>query len=300
MYRIFGIDKALFVGDLTQIIDERIHPDDRAEVYRSNTSVMEQNAPIPVEYRVLRPDGTVRMVWAEAGELELDGAGTPVLLRGIVYDITERKQAENEIQKQLSEKELLLREVHHRVKNNIATIEGRLSLQAGLTLNAEVRAALHDAISRVQSMRVLYDKLLVSRYLDVVSMSTYVEGLVDSLLMVFDPRSRIRVEKDISDFEIDARKAVSIGIIVNELLTNVFKYAFGDREEGLVSVSIHKEDNNVTLIIQDNGRGFDERALKNDSPGFGLTIVNMLVEQSGGTCSLANDNGARSVVRLAL
>jgi PAS domain S-box-containing protein len=96
MYRIFGIDKELYTGDLAQIINDCVHPEDRAEVHRSNTSVMEQNTPIPVEYRIIRPDGSVRTVWAEAGELELDGTGKPLLLRGIVHDITARKQAEEQ------------------------------------------------------------------------------------------------------------------------------------------------------------------------------------------------------------
>jgi len=215
-------------------------------------------------------------------------------------DITDRKQAEKEIQKQLSEKELLLREVHHRVKNNMANVESLLSLQAASTVNAEVKVALQDAFSRVQSMRVLYDKLLLSENLHEVSMKDYAVDLLDSLAMVFYPESNMTIEKHIADFEIDARKAFTIGIILNELLTNVFKYAFRDRENGLVSVSIEKKENEVSLIIQDNGVGFDERALANESPGFGLTIVKMLVDQLGGTYSLSNDNGARSVVRFAI
>jgi len=304
MYRIFGIDKEMFSGDLTRIINDCIHPDDRAEVNRSTASVMDQNTPIPVEYRILRPDGSVRTVWAEAGELELDGAGEPVLLRGIVHDITKRKQAEQEVQKQLSEKEILLREVHHRVKNNIANIESLLSLQAASTANAEVKATLQDAITRVQSMRVLYDKLLLSKDLHEVSMKNYTEGLIDSLVMFFDPKNNVRIEKRVTDFEIDAKKAFLVGIIVNELLTNVFKYAFKElgtgTGTGTVSISIEKEQAKVTLIIQDDGVGFDERTMQNKSPGFGLTIVKMLVEQFGGTYSSVNDNGARSVVQFEL
>ncbi len=94
MYRIFGIEKDQFTGDLAQVISDSIHPEDRAGVDRSNASVMESNTPVPLEYRVVRPDGSVRFVWAEAGELELDGVGKPLLLRGIVHDITDRKEAE--------------------------------------------------------------------------------------------------------------------------------------------------------------------------------------------------------------
>ena len=187
-----------------------------------------------------------------------------------------------------------------RVKNNIANIESLLSLQASSTTNAEVKAALQDALSRVQSMRVLYDRLLLSSALQEVSIKNHAEGLIDSLVTAFDPENDITIEKNIADFEIDAKKAFTIGIITNELLTNVFKHAFGDRQDGRVSVSIDKEEGNVTLITKDDGIGFDEKALKNESPGFGRIIVSMLVEQLGGTYSVSNDNGAKSVVRFGL
>jgi len=94
MFRIFGIDKDGFTGDLDEVIARAIHPDDRASVERSNMSVVRDKKPMPLEYRILEPDGTVRTVWAEAGELLLDDAGEPAVLRGIVQDITERKRAE--------------------------------------------------------------------------------------------------------------------------------------------------------------------------------------------------------------
>lgn len=124
-----------------------------------------------------------------------------------------------------------------------------------------------------------------------------VDGLIDSLVEVSGTDKSMTIQKHIAEFEIDAGKAVIIGIIINELLTNVFKYAFEDRDDGLVTVSIAKQQHNVTLIIQDNGRGFDESVDSTESPGFGLMLVRMLVEQLGGTYSQFNDNGARSVVR---
>ena len=95
MYRIFGIEKAAFTGDLADVMARAIHPDDRPAVEQSNLSVMHDRTPIPLEYRVIWPDGTVRVVWAEAGELILDAAGNPLTLSGIVQDITERKRAED-------------------------------------------------------------------------------------------------------------------------------------------------------------------------------------------------------------
>lgn len=300
MYRIFGIDKKHFTGDLTRVISNCIHPDDQAEVIRSNKSVMEQKTPIPVEYRIIRPDGNVRTVWAEAGELELDKTGKPILLRGIIHDITERKEAEKKIKKQLAEKEILLLEVHHRVKNNIANIEGLLSIQADSTGIPEVKTGLEDALFRIKSMRILYEKLLLSGDYDDISIKSYMESLIDLFIIAFNFEKKIIIDKQITDFTITAKKAVSAGIIINELLTNVFKYAFKGREGGTVSVLIKKDGNTATLIIHDNGIGIDDRIKAEISTGFGLTIVKMLAEQLNGTYSIVNENGTKSVVQFEI
>jgi PAS domain S-box-containing protein len=218
----------------------------------------------------------------------------------VAEDMTDRKKAEEEIRKQLKEKEILLREVHHRVKNNMATIVSLLSLQAGSTELPEVKASLQATISRVESTRVLYDTLLISEDLREISIQPYVNDLIDAILKVFDPEQTITIERDIADFVVSSKLAFSLGIIINELLTNVFKYAFPDHASGVVSLSIGTEGGTVSLIIQDNGVGFDEGTLKNESTGFGFTIVQMLVEQSSGTFIRSNDNGTKIVVRFPL
>ncbi len=200
-------------------------------------------------------------------------------------------------EKALKEKETLLREIHHRVKNNIANIEGLLSLQADSNTNPEIKAALYDSVSRVQSMRILYDKLLISEGLRKISIKSYIEDLIDSIQDVFANKENIIIEKSIIDFEIHADKAVTVGVIINEHMTNIFKYAFKDCDKGLVSVSVEKNENIVTVVIQDNGIGIDERTMANKSPGFGLTIIKMLVEQLDGTYSIVNKNGTMSTIQ---
>ncbi|MBP8083947.1 MAG: PAS domain S-box protein [Spirochaetes bacterium] len=215
----------------------------------------------------------------------------------IFSDITDRKHAEDEAEKQLAEKEILLREVHHRVKNSIANIEAFLSLQAGANPNNEVKKALQEAVGRVQSIRVLYEKLLLTADYRDTSVNNYLESLISSLVAVYDLNKNITVKTDISDFVINSKKALSVGIIINELLTNVFKYAFTGRDNGTVSVSIDKTENRVTLVVKDNGVGISERRHENKSPGFGFTIVKMIVEQLGGSYDIVSDNGTESVIR---
>ncbi len=211
-------------------------------------------------------------------------------------DITDSRRLQDELQHQLSEKETLLKEVHHRVKNNIASIEGLLTLQADGTTNIEVNSALQDAISHVQSMRVLYDKLLISVDYQEVSIKEYIESLIDSFAAVFPESGKITIEKQIVDFQLKSTKAVTIGIAINEILTNAFKYAFKGREDGHILIIIDKTETHVTLVVQDNGVGLTDDFDLNKSSGFGSKILEMLAM----SYTVENHNGTRSVLKFKI
>ena len=262
--------------------------------------VMSTGQPVyDVQHAVSRT-GTDRKILSINGAPLHDEQGRLNRVVFAIQDITGRKEAEKKIRKQLAEKELLLLEVHHRVKNNIANIEGLLFLQADSTGIPEVKAGLEDALFRIKSMRILYEKLLLSSDYDDISIKSYMESLIDLFIIAFNVGENIIIDKQITDFTITAKKAVSAGIIINELLTNVFKYAFKGREGGTVSVLVKKEGNTATLIIHDNGVGIDDRIKADISPGFGLTIVKMLAEQLKGTYSIANENGTKSVLQFEI
>lgn len=215
-------------------------------------------------------------------------------------DVTKARNLQKKLQKQLYEKMILFKEINHRVKNNIGNIEGLLTLQAHSTNNPEVKTALKDSISRVKSIRALYDRLLMGKDNQEVSIKEYAENLIDSLTEVFSEVKNVSVEKKISNFTIDSNKAISVGMIINECMTNVYKYAFKDRDSGSVLISIKKTKKKLTLTVHDNGIGIDEKLNVTKSPGFGLTIVKMLVDQLNGTLSIKNKNGTKSVIQFEL
>ncbi|MBN2736442.1 MAG: response regulator [Spirochaetales bacterium] len=229
---------------------------------------------------------------------EFDSIGQLCQIVAVFIDITELKKAEKENKKLLTEKEILVREIHHRVKNNIFNIESLLLIQADSSNNPEVSAALQDAGFRVQSMRILYEKMLISKDLRNISMKNYIEDIINSLYDVSVDKKNITIEKNIAEFSIASKQAMTIGIIINELLTNALKYAFKKGDNGLVSINIQKINNTVTLIIHDNGIGIEinKHNMENKSSGFGLTIVKMLVEQLSGNCTIVNDNGTKTIV----
>ena len=127
-------------------------------------------------------------------------------------------------------------------------------------------------------------------------MKEYLESLIESLVEIYKDRDGVTVDKDIVDFAFSAKKAVPVGIILNELLTNVFKYAFEGRAEGHVRIELEKNEEQVTLTVQDDGVGFDARVAANKSTGLGLTLAKMLAEQLDGTFTTESNNGTKSIV----
>jgi len=191
----------------------------------------------------------------------------------------------------LEEKELILKEVHHRIKNNMTTIYGLLTLQAGTLTNSEAAAALDDAASRVQSMMVLYNKLYESPSFTEISVREYIPALVDEIVSNFPNGSHIRVEKDIGDFVLDVRRVQPLGIILNELLTNIMKYAFAGRQDNCIFVSASCTDGLVTIGVKDNGTGISDAAHDGTSAGFGLLLVRELTRQLKGRLDIVHDGG---------
>jgi two-component sensor histidine kinase len=201
-----------------------------------------------------------------------------------------------ELKHQLSEKEIILKEVHHRIKNNFATIGSLLSLQAQSTGPPEAISALQDAIGRVKSLEVLYEKLLLTDDYGVTSVREYLSNLTDDIISIFSKDIDITLEKQIDDFQLDPKQLVPIGIIVNELLTNAMKYAFSRRASNSIEIIVQENQGNVSLIIQDNGKGLPEGFDISESKGFGLRLVKILSEQLEGSFTIENNNGTRSTL----
>ncbi|MBU4268363.1 MAG: PAS domain S-box protein [Acidobacteria bacterium] len=243
------------------------------------------------EYLLLTKDG--REVWLGQNTQLIIKDGQVTGFQAVARDISERKQAEEEIKRQLAEKEILLKEVHHRIKNNIASIGGLISLRMQSVTNPEAMAILKDANSRVDSMRILYEKLLLTKDYADLSVKNYVESLSDSIVALFPDKAKVKLDRQIADFHLDAKQLFPLGIIINELLTNIMKYAFLNKDAGIIKISITNIDNHVTLAIQDNGSGLSAGFAINKAKGFGLTLVKMLSQQLGGSFSMGNHKGTR-------
>jgi two-component sensor histidine kinase len=227
-------------------------------------------------------------------------AGAQVARHRLLMDLTVRKRIEEEINRQLAEKGILLKEVHHRIKNNIASIGGLLSLQQQSITNPEAAAVLQDAIGRVDSMRILYDKLLLTESYKDISVKNYIESLVDTVVALFPDCAKVKIDKYIFDFQLEPKRLFPLGIIINELLTNTMKYAFTNRDSGVIKISLTHVDNHATLTIQDNGYGLPDGFDVNESKGFGLMLVKMLSQQLGGSFSMEKRAGTLCKVEFTI
>lgn len=219
------------------------------------------------------------------------------LMMDAVWKTVRRKRAEDSLERQVREKETLLREVHHRIKNNLASIGGVLRLQLDSVPDGAARTAVQDAVGRVESMRVVYDKLLVSGEYREVSAREYLEGLLAAILDLFPEPRGVRLDLDIQEFPLGVRTAFPLGAIVNELVTNSMKHAFEGRDRGVLAIRLARAGDEIVLEVEDDGRGLPEGFDPESSPGFGLQLVRMLAEQLNGDFSIRGGSGTTGVVR---
>ncbi len=218
----------------------------------------------------------------------------------VVHDITERKAAEDKVRALLAEKELILKEVHHRIKNNLNTASSLLSLQAGTLSEPSAITALKDAGHRIQSMSVLYDQLYRSANFTEISLASYLPRMVDDTISNFPNSTIVTIEKHFDNFMLDAKRIQTLGIIINELLTNTMKYAFEGRTSGLVSVGAKELEGNITVTVEDDGIGLPETVSFDNNSGFGLQLVQALTEQLDGRIHIERLNGTKIVIEFRL
>jgi PAS domain S-box-containing protein len=294
-HRIFGVSEGTPLSYESFL--EIVHPDDRLYVdtrWKAGLS----GEPYDIEHRLL-VDGQVKWV-REKAYLEFDDALSLLGGFGITQDITERKRVEQELRDSeerlrvsLDEKEVLLKEIHHRVKNNMQVICSLVSLQAGEMEDDAMRAALRDVTHRVRSMALVHEKLYQSDDLSRIEFSEYARSLLNYIWRSHGTgTSGIRFALELEPVSLSVNVAVPCGLILNELVTNALKHAFGDRPEGVVTVSLQRgEQGEVRLRVCDNGTGLPPGFDWTHSRSLGLRLVQMLAGQLHAKVEVSSHEG---------
>lgn len=214
-------------------------------------------------------------------------------------EIAAKNEANREIKALLSEKEIILKEVHHRMKNNLNVIVSLLRLQEGTTDDENTTATLREASSRIQSMSLLYDMLFQSETFIEADVARYVQNLVRELSAHYDPDKNIRIAWATESLVMPSRILFLLGIIVNEAITNAYKYAF-PRKDGKILIRIGQSDGQAELSISDNGIGFQNDDQGSSTTSFGMRLIKALVEQIEGTLIIDGTAGVRIRIRFPL
>lgn len=216
------------------------------------------------------------------GGVPVYNEGKQVAIYGMYVDITERKSSEKLLQRSLKEKEILLAEVHHRVKNNLAIVSGLLQLQ---TFNIEedddlLKKHLQDSQLRIHSMAIVHEMLYQSETLSEIGVSQYMEKLVEVVSETLKPKNKdIEVITDTDDIDLNVNQAIPCALIVNELITNAFEYAFEGRDEGRISVTVHRQGKKILTEVRDNGIGLPKNYDEKKQNSLGIYLVNTLGQQ---------------------
>jgi len=276
-----------------------LHPDDRAATDAAVRAALSPagDGRFAVEFRALLPDGALRWLSAQGQthfEEAEDGRRRAVRFLGTLLDITARRQAEERLRASLGEKEMLLREIHHRVKNNMQAISGILQLEASQVSDPAAQDAFEAVVQRIQAMARLHEQLYGAEDLRRIDLPSYFADLGQDL-GALRTGARIGIEVEIAPLSCDMDVAMPLGLIANELVTNSLKHAFPDGRTGTIQIRLDRDGDAVLFQVSDDGVGSDtgERA-----KGLGKRLIEALAMQLQAEMSVERVGGYRARFRL--
>lgn len=261
--------------------------------FKNQKSLLEKKEPQSYEIHINKSNGEIIWVLLELNLLQFGESSQ--IFRVVMRDITEQKISQEKITWLLKEKELILKEVHHRIKNNLNTVMSILSIHSNNIENQETIKSLQDAKSRLNTMLVLYNKLYRSENLLKLSFKDYLTPLINEIMDLYPKLENISLNTNLDDIPINVKLLPTVGIIVNELLTNIAKYAFNNQSDGIINVSAASRGNHIRLEIQDNGIGI-ENIMEQNKKGLGLQLVNLLTEQLDGKLTIDGKKGTSFII----
>ncbi len=304
VYRIFGFEPQEFGVNYDKFLS-RVHPNEREYLIEAVKQALNEKF-FDAEYRIIRPNGVERILHEDI-KVICDNENIPIRLSGTVQDITERKKAEEAL---IKLEKTRIKEIHHRIKNNLQVISSLLDLQAEKFKDETVRQAFSESQNRVFSMSLIHEKLYKGNEAYTLDFSSYLEKLAENLLRTYSTSSKnIRLNMDLKENTfLDMDTAVPLGIIVNELISNSLKHAFTEKKEGEILVRLCRDEEKrneirnliFSLTISDNGKGIPKDLDLENIESLGLQLVSTLVDQLDGELQLKRDNGTDFTLRFSL
>ena len=278
---------------------QSLHPNDRNRISAEWQQAAKERRPFRSEYRFRHPNGTTTWVLGQA-IIERTESEEVAGYIGTITDITERKHAEEQLKESLKEKEILLREIHHRVKNNMQVISSLLMLQEELSKDEKVIEMLKDSQNRITSMALVHENLYLSEDLSKISLKEYIDDLVSGLFQSYGvSEGKVALNINVESVFLGIDSAIPCGLIINELISNSLKYAFPEGKYGKIKIFLRSIDENmIELLVGDNGVGIPEDMDFRKTESLGMQLVTMLVEnQLHGEIKLDREEGTEFKIK---
>jgi two-component sensor histidine kinase/PAS domain-containing protein len=297
LYRIYQIDKnKIDKNKLYQEYLNRLPDEDKSRLFHQIDEAVKKKKEYTIKHAIKLPDGITKWIV---------GSGVPILnerkqvvsLMGIARDITTEVLQQEKLEANLREKETLLKEVHHRVKNNLQIISSLLNLQSETIQDADAKEKYRESLGRVKSMALIHELLYQTKNLSNLKANQYLNELVKFITETYNLNKKVSVKLSVDPLikRIEMNKAIPCGLIINELVSNAFKYAFGKSKNGEIKIEFKVLKNhpfNYRLGVRDNGTGLPAKLNSLQPNTLGLQLVQSLTSQLDGELRIKNSNGA--------
>ena len=215
----------------------------------------------------------------------------------IAHDITKRKEMEEKLEKALEEKDVLIKETYHRVKNNLMVISSLLNLQSRYIKDKDTKNIFKESQNRAKSMAMIHENLYRSEDLKNLNFTEYIENLSNDLYQTYSmDKSLVKLVLNLENVTLDVETSIPLGLILNELLTNSLKHAFPEGAGGMIKVELKKHNGGYKLSVSDNGKGFPQDIDYRNTDTLGMLIVNSLTDQIDGEIYLDRNKGTKFTV----
>ena len=274
-----------------------VHSDDQEMVWgRLAERLAGKDVPSRYEFKVVRKDGNT--LWMEMVSSRIEYQGKPAV-QGAVIDITDRIQADEQIKASLEEKEVMLREIHHRVKNNMQIILSLLRIQSRSVRDKGIQDMFKQSQNRIRSMALIHEALYKSGDLGRIDIADYISRMTTHLLSIYkEGLGDIEINQEAEGIFLDINRAIPCGLIISELVSNCLKHAFPGKRGGQITIRMTRDIKGTnSLIVKDNGTGLPDGLNYREIDTLGLQLVTDLVQQINGSITLKKTHGTEFVVK---